>query len=526
MEEARRKHRVPPSGRGRGAAMLVKTLRNFASQLLSMAVSLGDRFVLAAILLRVWSTDLFADWATLTACASMLGLADLGLVLFFGNRLQRAFSLGDAAGFQRIVGTAAFVYPALALVILTVAGALAALEASVPFLSIRALEVPEAARVLLLLGVIQSLHTAKSAFTQIYRGRGDYARGVIIDAISGLCIVASALLAASQGVGAPALASVYIVAHLIFGWGVLITDLRRRYPELRLLPIRPNAAELRDAGLSMRWYSLSYMLPSIWMQAPVLLLSALGLGGATVVSLVIHRTLVNFGRNFAVMLSVSAGVELAPHVHSADAVAIERGMSIIGRSVAAIGGTLAAGLLIFGAPMIGLWTGKSDLADAATLFWLVAPAVAVAPAIPLLYLAHLSDLPKPQALAQVAQTGVAIALALPLAKSHGAAGVAFAMAAGEVLGVGLLLPMLLTKRLHIAYQRHAILCLAIALATTAWGGAAGKAVEALIGTQGLERLFLGLALWSVLTLAPIGYMLLPAGRRERLLRLVRTEVHI
>ena len=206
----------------------------------------------------------------------------------------------------------------------------------------------------------------------------------------------------------------------------------------------------------MRWYALTYAAPTMWLQAPVLLLSALGLGGPVVVTFVLHRTLVNFGRNFVVMLSTSAGVELAPHVHSGNTATIERGMTHLGRSVAAIGGVMAAGLLTFGASIIQLWTGKSDLFDMGTLIWLVVPAIVVAPAIPLVYLAHLADIPKQQAIGQVTQTVIAVALAAPLASGFGAAGVAFAMAAGEIVSIGLVLPILLTRRLGITYWRHAI----------------------------------------------------------------------
>ena len=153
---------------------------------------------------------------------------------------------------------------------------------------------------------------------------------------------------------------------------------------------------------------------------------------------------------------------------------IERGMTFVGRSVAAMGGVMAAGLLTFGASIVQLWTGKSDLFDMATLFWLVLPAIVVAPAIPLLYLAHLADIPKQQAIAQVTQTTVAIALAAPLAASFGAAGVAFAMAAGEIVSIGLVLPILLTRRLGIAYWRHAIQCMPYRFRGSRLGRGRGK----------------------------------------------------
>jgi hypothetical protein len=496
--------------------MLGKTLKNFASQLLSLLISIGDRFLLTAVLLRMWPTDLFADWTTLMAWSGLLGLADLGFVIFVGNRLQKAFGLGDEVAFQRQVGTAAFIYALLGLLMVAIAALLAVTESASPFVSIRSLNSSEASLALFSLGVMQAVQTTKSAFTQIYRGRGEFSRGVIIDSVSTLCIVVTALAAALVGAGPRMLALTYIVAQLVFAWGILLTDLTRRYPTLRLWPLPPSVSELREAGLAMRWYALTYALPTIWLQAPVLLLSALGLGGPMVVTFVLHRTLVNFGRTFVVMLSTSAGVELTPHVHCGNTAMIERGITFVGRSVAAMGGVMAAGLLTFGASIVQLWTGKSDLFDMATLIWLVLPAIVVAPAIPLLYLAHLADIPKQQAIAQVTQTTVAIALAAPLAASFGAAGVAFAMAAGEIVSIGLVLPILLTRRLGIAYWRHAIQCLPIAFAALLWGGAAGRVIDFAIGTQGWVTLIVCLATWAAVTVPPITALLLPADQHKRL----------
>ena len=496
--------------------MLGKTLQNFASQLLNMLISIGDRFLLTAILLRMWPTDLFADWTTLMAWSGLLSLADLGFGIFVGNRLQKALGVGDEVGFQRQVGTAAFIYALLGLLMVVIAALLAVIESASPFVSIRSLNSSQASLVLFSLGVMQAVTTTKSAFTQIYRAYGEYSRGVIIDSVSSLCIVVSALAAALGGAGPRVLALTYIAAQLVFAWGILLTDLRRRYPSLRLWPSPPSVLELRDAGLAMRWYALTYAAPTMWLQAPVLLLSALGLGGPVVVTFVLHRTLVNFGRNFVVMLSTSAGVELAPHVHSGNAAMIERGIIFLGRSVAAIGGVMAAGLLTFGASIVQLWTGKSDLFDMATLFWLVIPAIFVAPAIPLVYLAHLADIPKQQAIGQVTQTMVAIALAAPLAGSYGAAGVAFAMAAGEIVSIGLVLPILLTRRLGITYWRHAIQCVPIALAALLWSGAVGRVVGFAIGTQDWARLVVCLAIWAAVTLLPIASLLMPANQHKRL----------
>lgn len=83
--------------------MLVKTIKNFASQIFGLLISIGDRFILAALLLRSWQTEMFADWTTILSVAALMGLADLGFVIFVGNRLQKAFAVGDENGFRRIL---------------------------------------------------------------------------------------------------------------------------------------------------------------------------------------------------------------------------------------------------------------------------------------------------------------------------------------------------------------------------------------------------------------------------------------
>ena len=228
--------------------MLGKTLQNFASQLLSMLISIGDRFLLTAILLRMWPTDLFADWTTLMAWSGLLSLADLGFVIFVGNRLQKAIGVGDKVGFQRQVGTAAFIYVLMGLLMVVIAALLAVIKSASPFVSIRSLNSSEASLAVFSLGVMQAVQDDEKRFTQIYRAHGEYSRGVIIDSASRLCIVVAALAAAVRGAGPRVLALTYILAQLVFAWGILLADLKRRYPKLRLWPMRPSSRNCARLG--------------------------------------------------------------------------------------------------------------------------------------------------------------------------------------------------------------------------------------------------------------------------------------
>jgi O-antigen/teichoic acid export membrane protein len=498
--------------------MLAKVLLNFASQCLGLLVSIGDRVLLVALLLRLWQPEMFADWTTLLSITALLGLADLGFVVFVGNRLQKLFLGGDEEGFRRFVGTSVFIYGVLAFLMVVGASGFAYLLQRSPFLTIHALNLQEAAAALFLLGIAQALHTAKSAISQIYRGRGNFARGGVVDALSMTCVVSSAILATFFEPDVVQLAVVYVAAQIVFGWGILVVDLRKRYPELSLLPLLPRWLELRNFVLAMRWYALSYALPTIWLQAPVLLLNGLGIGGVAVVAFVVQRTLVSFCRTFSVMLSMAAGVELVVHVHANDTVRIEKGVQAVGRVVAGLAGAMMAGLLGFGSALVLLWTGKPFLFDSTVVFLLAVPAILVAPAIPLLYLAHLSDMPKPQVAAQIVQIGVAIVLCWLLAPTWGLAGVAFALAFGEVLGIGIVLPLLLNRRLRLAYWRHATICLLVAMGALAWSGTISVVVFAVLRTDTPGAALVGLVLWSLVTFGPILFFLLP---RDQFMRLIK-----
>lgn len=242
--------------------------RNFFSQLLSLAVSFADRFVLAAIFLRVWPTALYADWMMIIACTSLLGLADLGFVIFLGNRLHKAFTLKDEIAFGRLIRVGAFIYSCIGLAMLVILLGLAALQWRTPFIITQDLKLNEAALVLLLLGLAQILRSTRSSISQIYRGRGEFARGTLIDNFSSFCIIVSLIVAAVCGAAAATLAPVYIGAEALFGWGVFLVDLRARYPRLRLGPQLPTADELTEVSLALRWYAASYIMPQLWVQAP------------------------------------------------------------------------------------------------------------------------------------------------------------------------------------------------------------------------------------------------------------------
>lgn len=496
--------------------MLVKTFWNFASQVISFAVSFADRFVLVAILLRAWPIDLYSDWVMISACASLLGLCDFGFVIFLGNQLQKAFSQGDSLSFQRLLGFGLFIYIVLGALLVGVLLALALLSYFYPFLSVRSLNPSSAIGVFLLLGLVQIVHSTKSAITQIFRAQGDYARGSVIDSVASVVITASAIIGALFGARPIVMALIYLCAHVVGGWGLLLTGIRWRYPSLRLKAVVPVASELREAGGAMKWYAFIYAAPSILLQVPVLLLGLLGLGGSTLVVFVVHRSFVNFARTLIVMLSTAGGIELSSQVHVGNAQEVERGISFLGRIIAGCGGALVAGLLYFGPTTIRIWTGKNDLFDAATLYWLLIPILTVSPAIPLLSVAQYAGLARPLAISNLAQIGASILVCLLFGDLFGASGIAFGLAVGESLATGVLLPAMIARRLHINYLRHWISCLAVFAGGLSWAGMVALVIGSAIDIEKSITLFFVVSAWGALAFLPIVYLLLPSEQRSRL----------
>lgn len=496
--------------------MFAKTFWNFASQVLNFVVSFADRFVLVAILLRAWPRDLYSDWVTISACASLLGLCDLGFVIYFGNQLQKAFNLGALDQFRRLFGIGIFIYGILAALVTCILIVLALLVYTHPFLSILSLQPLSTIVLLLLLGLVQIVHSTKSAITQVFRAHGDYAWGSVIDSFASMVITASAIIGALFGAQPISLALVYLCAHVLGGWGLLLAGINWRYSHLRFQPVVPSVSELYEAGNAIKWYAVIYAAPSILLQAPVILLSALGLGGTALVVFVVHRSLINFARTFIVMLSVAGGIELSSLVHIGNTGEVGRNLRILGRIIAACGGILAAGLLFFGAAIIQNWTGHPNLFDAETLFWFLVPILIVAPAIPLLSIAQYAGYAKPLAISNLTQIGISIPICLVFGRVYGASGIAFGLAVGESVAVGLLLPAMIAKRIQIGYFRHWISCLAISMSSLIWGGAVAFTIGSTIVTENPAALCFLVTAWGTITFLPVGYFLLPVDRRSRL----------
>ena len=485
--------------------MLSKVGRNLGVQILALAVSFLDRFVVVALLLHHWGAPLYSDWVVLLSAAGLLQLGELGLNIYYGNVWQRAAALGDHDGFARMLRVA-LGFAAMQALLLGGAGWVFLAAADLTSLS-TLLSADEARLIFLLLAAFSTLAVVRGSLSQLYRGHGQYARGMILTLLGTLALLVATALVALAGGGPIALAAAYLLCQIVFGIGLTVWDLQRCFPDLRFVPAWPRACEWHDAWRNTRWLALEQCAPVIWLQVPVLLLGTAGIGGAALVGFVLLRTLVGFARQLSTMLSIALGVELAGRMHTASKAATQP-IEEAGRLLSVMAGVLGAAVWVFSEPLLALWTGDHAAFDPTVVVWLVLGSWVSAPAAPIAKLLAFTNRAKPNAAGWTAQLTIGLGLAGLLVQPFGAAGVAAGLAIGEVLGMGIVLPLLAKQALALP-TRYWLNCGAAVGAGALWCLIVGAAVIHLIGVADVPQMVIAMLIWSLLGALPAFMVTLP-----------------
>jgi O-antigen/teichoic acid export membrane protein len=447
-------------------------IANFGAQALSLLVTLLERLIVVGLLLRGWGADVYAGWTVLLAAAGSLSLADLGMALYFGNLWQKAQARGERDELQRALGVSLSIYLALA-ILLTGGGAVALRLGAADALAAGRIAAPQATLVLALLGAAVVLRLARGALTQLYRGHRQFARGILID-LCAPCVTSTAGIVVALLHWPPAtLAGVTLAAEILLGWGLMLTDIRRRFPHLRLRPALPRARELETLAVKLPWLALLQAASVTQLQGPVLILGATHAGSATLVGFVLARTLVNLTRQIVIMLSLATGVENAHEHHAGNAATAIHGLFALGRFAMTTTVAGAAAILLLGDGFVTLWTGRPELFDRPAAAWLLAGVVIAAMTTPLATLLNLLNEQRTTAISGAMQTTAALAAIILLAPAFGGAGAAAGLFLGECVSAALVLPRLLSRAsLAFDYRAYAACCCGAAARAGAWMGCA------------------------------------------------------
>ena len=500
--------------------MLRKIAQNFGSQALALVVTFFDRFFVIGVLLRQWGAEVYGEWVYLLSLVGLLMLGELGLNIYYGNTLQKHWAAGRADQFQRIVavglgcsGLLAASLGLLALGFCLIADPLSGYGAgTLP---------PEIAyTVMSLLALTPLSRIARGAVSQVFRGRGEFAVGSLIDLAALFSIAIAAVTLALLGASPVVVAFAYAAGEIVVGWGLTFVVIRARYPDLRFTVAFPRPEELRDILRHLPWFAVQYGGPVAWLQLPVVYLGSVGVTGLPLVSFVALRTLVNFARSLCSMLSIALGVETAAIHNAGEAQRSVRMIMSAGQSLSMLTTAVASGIVLFGDRAVAAWTGRVDVFDPMLAAGLLGGTLLATPNAAVSMHLMLLNTPRPGSIALLCQLAIGLTGCVLLVPEFGVLGAVVALALGEAIGQACILPALAVRHMPgLDYPRYYAGCLARMLLVAGWCTGTGWACLFLTDFLGWSAL-LTMLLWCFAGVLPVAWVAMP----ERIRRAVTSRL--
>lgn len=409
-------------------------------QIVGFGVQLGERILLAGLLVRMWGVDDFAAWSLAVSAAGLLALFDFGINLYFANRVLFLVQQGDRAGAQRMVA-AGNLLMALASAIGLIAVAIGFwfyLDGGVRIGSQSRGDLWLAA---MLLAGFTFLRAAMAIQMSVYRAHEQFGRQSMLFILSDILRIVATVAVVLAGGSLLMAAGAYFLAGLLYTFWLLLIEVPRRFPDFPPRVALFRSGERRQAaGLSLGFWIQS--APSTGLTyVPVLLLTGVG-SPVIVAQFVLMRTLANFMRAALQPFSTVFGQESARR-HAIGDRAGEASTYREGAFLLASLGAVPAGLLLgAGDLLFTVWTAQPTLFDQLMLAVAIAP-VLLLPSL-MMAQAHLSTInaPWPIAVGRMLQVALSLGCYLVLPIANPGLRMFVALAVGELLG----LMFVLTRR--------------------------------------------------------------------------------
>lgn len=501
--------------------MLRRIAHNLGAQLFSLALSMGDRLLLVGILIRAWGTTVYADWTQLMATAALISLGEVGLNIYFGNTWQRAFARKDSKGFARALSVAVCIYGLLTSGLLAFVVGGVAIANPMRAIGLRELDTATSKIVLGFLGAAFVLRVGRGLLSQLYRGKGDFARGILLDGLASAVLLCATIASVLLGAGVIMVAACYLAAEIGGGWLIMGADIRLRYPDLSFRPAWPIRREIADLVSQVKWLTMLQGTPIVWLNLPVLLLSSISASPNAIVAFVLMRTMVNFARQLVSMLSLATGVELASATHSGNLQAVKVHLVASGMMGSVVVGVLCGGLYTFLSPLLLYWSGHAELDIPVVVVWLSIGLLGAAPGMPLAALAMLSGSSRAVAGASICQLAIGLAFGWASGRLWGLPGLAAGLATGEIVAQAFVLPWLVEPLQGLDWFRHMVTCFWRTALAVAWSVALGAFVERTIGSGTIWHFVISVIIWGLFGGAPALLLGLDRTMGERLWVIVR-----
>jgi O-antigen/teichoic acid export membrane protein len=500
----------------------MKTVRRvgneYLAQAFSFALSILDRVVLTAILLRAWGVNDFAIWSIVAAAAAVVALFDFGANLYFANRILFLVQQKrvDAARAELRAGNLAITIGSL----IGVAAAMLALT----FGSGSHIDSFETQAATLALALMTAVRQAGAIQFSVYRAHGEYARQsyllALLDAVRILGSVG--LVAIGQSFLGVAIGQMVVTIGFC-GW-IALRDVPRRFTGFGLAFGMPAPSERRTAAVTCAGYWLQSAPNTALTYAPIVLLATLHASAITIAQFVLMRTIGNLVRTTLQQFSIVLGQEAARRLAVGDTDGLRHVYREASIFLAAQTAAAAGILFALGVPLFRVWTGEEQLFNAAMLWLAIGPPLL----LPSMTLGHnllaTINRPWPIAIGRSVQLGLALILIFALPIEDPALRMMAALAIAEVVAFGLPVMIAADRIVGVPTRKTAAeLALRCALVAMFTGGVTMIAAQSFTTT--LPVLIAGLAAGGVAAGIAIFYLGFRRERRALFLAVGRTTFY-
>ncbi len=492
-----------------------RIVRAASAQSLNQLARIVQAFFLVPVCLTVWGTGAYEDWLLLNSIAAFLLFADLGLVQLTTVRLIEAWSREERDRFADHWARALGRLGALSAILVLLLGLFSVEPGWTGWIATRVLHGEDVALVVGLLSVMQVVSILLGLAFAVYRSRSDLSRSYHISSILVMLQTASVAGTAALGGGVLLAALVTSIVTLATSAAV-VADLAHRYPDLSWRPALHSIGDLRSDLRAGIGYLGNPAASTIMMNGPNLILAAVGAPAGAIALFTASRTIAGVARQFPYQFAHPAGVELASLLARGDKQALSRLYDSASRALAMVVGVLS-GFIVVAAPLVvTLWTrGKVDYDQELMLLLVGTTAICASSQVAFTMLWY-GGYPGLLSRALVISTGLAIALAVLLAPAFEERGIAAGLGIGEVLGIGIYLPLLADRLLH--RRAGAVLLQNFGFTVASFASSMGLAtiIRILIEPRGwLGLVEIGIA-WTMIAGAGLYWLVLSGPQRQRL----------
>ncbi len=336
-----------------GRNVFLSTVANLANQVVRTA----QQFVWVPLFLSAFGKDGYGEWLTLFSLAGYVSISDLGVQVYWLNKLTGAHVRQELEAYRRLFRNGLFLFALVGSTVFVIGLVFALLSGPSRLLELHTIQ-PSVGSAVLVLLIGSTLITMLSQMVRgVFRTVGQNPKVVAFELSRESLSLVFVTLALLLGFGPAGISATYLtlsVGLLVF----VVLTVRRRFPELLDLQIRRADRDTVFKLIRGGSIRIVAVLAVLLLIQGTLLLTNWAMGAAAVAMVATSRTLTLVVHQIARSIYTSTLPEFSRLRAARDKVAMTRLLHKSTSFISAATGMVCIVLIGVGPGFYGLWTGN------------------------------------------------------------------------------------------------------------------------------------------------------------------------